>query len=121
MDNQAVITYSLLGMLGLTLCSYMLTLQDKKKRHRRFKVRPINKARKQSGGYQYYKKMRTWDEEQYFKYTRMNKSSFNKLLSFTKPHITKQYRSDGISADYHIAVIVCSIFFDSCLIKSDIK
>lgn len=104
MDNQAVITYSLLGMLGLTLCSYMLTLQDKKKRHRRFKVRPINKARKQSGGYQYYKKMRTWDEEQYFKYTRMNKSSFNKLLSFTKPHITKQYRSDGISAEERLII-----------------
>ncbi|KAJ8947552.1 hypothetical protein NQ318_005031 [Aromia moschata] len=41
--------------------------------------------------------MKTWDDERFFKYTRMSQMAFNRLISYIKPQITKQPRSDGIT------------------------
>ncbi|KAJ8914187.1 hypothetical protein NQ315_015960 [Exocentrus adspersus] len=85
------------------LCLYALVKSKNKRQNRRFKVRPINRARRQKGGFQYFKKMKSCDAEQFFKYTRMTVPIFQKLVNKI-PKISKQRRSDGISAEERIAV-----------------
>nr|CAI5848937.1 unnamed protein product [Callosobruchus analis] len=78
---------------------YVAMKLKRNRRQRRFKVRPINRARHEEGGFQYYLKMKSWDTQQFFKYTRMNVQVFEKLLVKIKESIAKQTRSDGISAE----------------------
>lgn len=73
-------------------------------RHRRYKIRPINRERRQFGNFQYYKKMKQWDSEQFFKFTRMTRPVFEMLLGKVKPIISKQKRSDGISAEERLII-----------------
>lgn len=92
----------LMGLLGVTLCLYYV--KSKTRARRRFKVRPINTARKRMGGFQYYKNMKTWDKEQFFKYTRMTHIAFEKLLQLIKSQIQRQLRSDGISPEERLVI-----------------
>nr|CAI5830753.1 unnamed protein product [Callosobruchus analis] len=58
--------------------------------------RPINRDRRRTGNYSYYLKMKQWDTEQFFKYTRMTIPVFEKLILKIAPKIQHQYRSDDI-------------------------
>lgn len=105
MSDEDETTY-LLAALGLMLCAHAVlrVKRNGQKRQRRFKVRPINRTRKSSGNFQYYRKMKTWDKEQFFKYTRMTTVVFEKLLSKIKSRIQKQYRVDGISPEERLVI-----------------
>nr|CAI5859287.1 unnamed protein product [Callosobruchus analis] len=48
--------------------------------------------------------MKSWDTQQFFKYTRMNVQVFEKLLVKIKESIAKQTRSDGISAEERLII-----------------
>lgn len=48
--------------------------------------------------------MKTWDPEQFFKYTRMSIPVFEKLLSKVRNMIEKQYRSDGIAPEERLII-----------------
>nr|CAH7752846.1 unnamed protein product [Callosobruchus chinensis] len=58
----------LLAALGVVLRGYA-ALRMTRRRTRRFKTRPINRTRRATGNYCYYQKMKSWDPEQFFKYT----------------------------------------------------
>lgn len=103
MDLDFEAEYSL-AVCGLILCSYAAYLVTNRRRQRRFKVRPINRARRTSGNFNYYKKMKSWDPEQFFKYTRMTVPVFEKLLTKVRAKIGKQFRSDGISPEQRLVV-----------------
>lgn len=95
---------SQVAALAGVLCLYALVKLKNKKQNRRFKVRPLNRARRQKGGFQYFKKMKACDSEQFFKYTRMTVPIFNKLLDKISQKISKQKRSDGISAEERLVI-----------------
>jgi uncharacterized Fe-S cluster-containing radical SAM superfamily protein len=88
--------------LALLLCAVIIKL--KQKGHRRYKVRPINRERRKLGNFQCYIKMKSWDREQFFKYTRMTTHVFEMLLKKVKPIIEKNKRSDGISAEERLII-----------------
>lgn len=95
----------ILGFLGLMLCVYVATKKTFQRRNkRRFKTRPINRARKVAGGFNYYLKMKTLDDEQFFKYTRLTKAAFDKLINILKPKLQRQPRSDGISPEERLII-----------------
>ncbi|KAL1489235.1 hypothetical protein ABEB36_014168 [Hypothenemus hampei] len=94
----------LLGVLGALLCVAAALKNRKKRNKRRFKVRPMNRRRKILGGYQYYKNIKSWDSQQFFKYTRLNKAAFQKLLNFIRPEIKIQPRSDGILPEERLVI-----------------
>nr|CAI5854602.1 unnamed protein product [Callosobruchus analis] len=74
------------------------------KQTRRPERRPINRDRRRTGNYSYYLKMKQWDTEQFFKYTRMTIPVFEKLLLKIAPKIQHQYRSDGISCEERLVI-----------------
>lgn len=64
--------------------------RKKKRRKRRYKVRPLNRRRWVHGFYiSYFRRMKDIDPEQFFKYTRMNKMMFDALLTRVSPLIRK--------------------------------
>nr|CAI5866062.1 unnamed protein product [Callosobruchus analis] len=71
---------------------------------KQFKRRPINRDRRRTGNYSYYLKIKQWDTEQFFKYTRMTIPVFEKLLLKIAPKIQHQYRSDGISCEERLVL-----------------
>nr|CAI5858488.1 unnamed protein product [Callosobruchus analis] len=91
-----------LAALGVLVCGYAAYLA--KGRARRFKRRPINRDRRRTGNYSYYLKIKQWDTEQFFKYTRMTIPVFEKLLLKIAPKIQHQYRSDGISCEERLVI-----------------
>lgn len=96
----------LLGFIGILMCAAAVLKLSKKRRPstRRFKTRPINRARISKSQYDYFKKMTTWDEEQFFKYTRMTIAAFNKLLNLIRPFISKERRRDGIFPEQRLVI-----------------
>jgi uncharacterized Fe-S cluster-containing radical SAM superfamily protein len=49
--------------------------------------------------------MKSWDREQFFKYTRMTIHVFQMVLKTVKPIIEKNKRSDGVSAEERLIII----------------
>jgi len=94
----------LLGAFGLVICAYLASATQRKKQVRRYKVRPINRQRMVGGSFYYYQKMKKLDEPQFFKYTRMTHSVFQKLLTKVGPFIKKQKRKDGISPEERLVI-----------------
>lgn len=93
------------------LCLYALVKANNKRKKRRFKVRPINRTRRQGEAYQYYEKMKSWNPEQFFMYTRMTVPMFEKLLKKIKPKISRQKRSDGIPAEDRLVITLQYVIF----------
>lgn len=90
---------------GLTIIMLLCAmLKHKKQRTRRFKVRPINRARRARGTFHYYKKMKMWDPQQFFKFTRMTVPIFEELLQKVKPHIQRAPRKDGVNAEERLVL-----------------
>lgn len=56
------------------------------------------------GNFQYYKKMKSLDAEQFFKASRMTIPLFDELLEKVKPRISRQPRLDGICAEERLFV-----------------
>ncbi|XP_030767516.1 protein ALP1-like [Sitophilus oryzae] len=50
--------------------------------------------------------MKSWDKDQFFKYTRMTVAAFEKLLQKIEHHIERQVRSDGISPEERLVIIL---------------
>lgn len=95
----------LIALFGLNIIIYAALKLKRKRRQRRYKIRPINRGRStRDAGLGYYKKMKTWDLPQFFKYTRMTVPVFEKLLSKIKSQITKQKRQDGIVAEERLII-----------------
>uniref|UniRef100_A0A1Y1MU88 DDE Tnp4 domain-containing protein n=1 Tax=Photinus pyralis TaxID=7054 RepID=A0A1Y1MU88_PHOPY len=82
----------------LLLTTAAMLYLKRKKRVRRYKVRPINRNRIVHG--QFHKRvrrMREMDHEQYFKYTRMTPAVFDNLLSIVGPHLQRHKKKSHIS------------------------
>ncbi|KAL1516087.1 hypothetical protein ABEB36_000011 [Hypothenemus hampei] len=92
------------GALGLFLCIYVAIKLKKRRQLRLYKVRPINRNRRKTGNYRYYKDMKLKDSSQFFKYTCMTVSMFDKLLKKVSSKITKQTRSDGICPEQRLVI-----------------
>lgn len=60
------------------------------RRQRRWCVRPINRSREENGEGFLVEEMRLYDNETHFKYFRMSREKFDKLLHIVGPHITHQ-------------------------------
>nr|CAI5864399.1 unnamed protein product [Callosobruchus analis] len=86
-----------LAALGVLVCGYAAYLA--KERARRFE-----RDRRRTGNYSYYLKMKHWDTDQFFKYTRMTTPVFEKLLSKITPKIQHQFRSGGIFPEERLVI-----------------
>lgn len=71
----------------------------RRQRIRRFGVRPMNRSKDREGFYAtLIRDMREkeWDEEQFFKYTRMTKKQFSYLLELVGPSLRKNIKKRHI-------------------------
>lgn len=93
----------LLGALGVLLCSAAI-IKWRKKRVRRYRIRPINQNRHLNSQYVYFQKMKAIDEEQFFKFTRMTRALFDELLGIIKNKISKRNLKDGICPEERLAI-----------------
>lgn len=79
-------------------------LLKKKKKVKRFQVRPMNRNRHIDGQFHsLVKDMLTKEEDfdQYFKYTRMTPHLFKYLLSLVEPHLRKKIRTKNPISPAH--------------------
>lgn len=74
------------------------------RRRRQYKTRPINRRRRESNHFNYYLQLKQNDPDQFWKYTRMTRDSFTKLLSMVSPLIRTQKRKDGICAEQKLII-----------------
>lgn len=88
--------------VGMMLCD--LAAIKAGRLRRRFRTRPINRKRRDANHFKYFLEMKENDDEQFRKFTRMNKDSFEKLLAMLRPVIEKQRRKDGIGAEERLVI-----------------
>src|SRR5436190_8240768 len=79
-------------------CFYLIKKKNNKRHkrwiNRKWHVRPINKLRRQCGHYDNLFQELKKDENMFFRYVRMSKCNFAKLLDLLQPHlIKKSYRA----------------------------
>lgn len=74
-------------------------------RHRRFKIRPVNRNRKQLNVFDNLLLfMKNNDRDQFFKYTRMSPEMFDYLLNLIKPFIQKDPTKCPIETGQRLAI-----------------
>ncbi|KAJ8926233.1 hypothetical protein NQ314_021421 [Rhamnusium bicolor] len=101
---QKIAAYCELILASVAVC--VINYRSRRiRRNRRYKVRPMNRQRRNEG--QYYtlvKKMLTVevDYEQYFKYTRMTPNMFRYLLELVGPKLQKDKRGGSLSPDHRL-------------------
>lgn len=67
-----------------------ISITKKRRRQRRYGVRPINRCRKELGMYnKFVKAMINQDREYFYNYSRMSPEMFAYLLKLVKPRLTK--------------------------------
>lgn len=77
----------------------------KLKGKRKFKVRELNRNRQALGFFQTVFLVMKYDyPEEFFKMTKMNLETFNKLLYLISPYLTRKKMSDSISPQQRLAV-----------------
>lgn len=75
----------------LLLMLLLAKMQLKKKRIRRWWVRPVNYSRETQGVYRnLFRELRTTDHEEFFDYSRMNVQQFNYICDLVRPYLTKR-------------------------------
>lgn len=94
----------LIGALGLTICAYLALKLRKRRQTRRFKIRPTNRQRSNKGPVSCYAKIKSLDQGQFFKLTRMTVAVFEKLHLKLASVIKKQNRTDGISSEDRLVI-----------------
>lgn len=86
--KQTLAKSLLLFTLGLSMLLEDEKKTSKKTINRSCGTRYINRKRRESGFFNtYYLSMKEHDPEMFFKYTRMDKKTFQKLLKLVKPHV----------------------------------
>jgi hypothetical protein len=71
-----------------------LAKKRRKRRGRKFPIRPVFKLRKELGEFtNFFTEIKENDEEIFFKYTRMDKNTFGVLLSLVSPALTKSCKT----------------------------
>ncbi|XP_071555013.1 uncharacterized protein [Temnothorax nylanderi] len=85
MDTDDWIIYAV-----LIAASYVLLRRRKQFKKKRLWVRPIYRRRPQFGDFQHLFQELKEDAIMFFKYTRMNLLTFNKLLDIMRPHLEKR-------------------------------
>ncbi|KAL1488582.1 hypothetical protein ABEB36_015045 [Hypothenemus hampei] len=84
---------------------YLISEKQKKRRKRRYKVKPINRQRKLYGQYEkLFKNMKENDPEQFFKYTRLSSEQFDFLLALIDPHIKKNKSKNPLSPSHRLSI-----------------
>ncbi|KAK4882659.1 hypothetical protein RN001_005978 [Aquatica leii] len=79
--------------------------RNQRQKQRQYKTRIINRNRGTLGFYAAtFLKMKEVDSEQFFKYTRMDVETFNKLLGLVSPMLQKKRLPDSIGAEQCLAV-----------------
>ncbi|XP_046383400.1 protein ALP1-like [Ischnura elegans] len=89
----------------LMTSGYMLYKRRKRWYNRRWWVRPINQDREQRGAYSnIFAAMRTMDEEEFFKYTRMSRRQFDTLVKLLTPLLKKRSQRKALSVGQRLAM-----------------
>ncbi|KAL1489251.1 hypothetical protein ABEB36_014184 [Hypothenemus hampei] len=79
----------------------------KKRKVRRWWVRPINRRKRlKSDYYHLYKEMRAGDPDCFFNYTRMSIEMFDELLSLVKENLTKNSFRESISPECRLLITI---------------
>lgn len=103
MDSEELI--EIMGCMLLIATTFFATGIIKKRKHRRFKIRPMNRNRRETSVYkniiQYAEQN---DREQFFKYTRMSPEMFRYVLSLIEPFIQRSPRIDSICPGQRLAM-----------------
>lgn len=104
----------LIQTAGLLACSLFRKIwkakckaRKKKRRPRRYKVRPLNRNReKKSFFYVRFLPMKANDPYKFYEYTRMTVQLFHKLLTMIEPRLTKTEFGNPICEEERLAVTI---------------
>lgn len=112
-----MVTYLSLSLDLMTMLALLIRIKNKKKR--RWWVRPINFNRTIQGDFLHLFQELKNDETMFFRYTRMNVATFNKLLNLIHPFIHKTHWR-ALSSEQRLAftlrydfIIIFFIFMES--------
>lgn len=91
-------------MLG-SAYNFYISSNQKKRRKRRWGVRPIFQRRRELGHYHnLFLQMKGADREQFFKYTRMSPTCFHKLLNLIQHKLEKHSKREALSPEHRLAI-----------------
>jgi len=77
----------------------------KRRRKRRWSVRPINLQRKEKGNFNsLLREMRLMDKEQFLKYTRMSSHQFDEIVTLISTMLTKKCQKEALSPSHRLAI-----------------
>jgi len=76
--------------IAIILATYILLRKRQRIKKKRLWVRPINVRRPLFGDFQHFFQELKEDDTLFFKYTRMNLFTFNKLLDILRSHLEKR-------------------------------
>ena len=96
-----------IALIAANLSIIMLKLLRKKKKisKRKYWVRPMLLERKEKGHfYTLFQFMKNNDHEQFFKFTRMTVSQFEKLLNLIERPLTKTSFREPLSAEHRLCI-----------------
>lgn len=92
-------------MMLLLAASLKKLIQIKKRRPRRWWVRPVNQDRRKHGYFAtLIKVMKEEDQDQFFTFTRMRLEQFQKLLKLVGPHIDKKKTRDILCPEERLLI-----------------
>ncbi|XP_024890653.1 protein ANTAGONIST OF LIKE HETEROCHROMATIN PROTEIN 1-like [Temnothorax curvispinosus] len=91
MDEESLTVLLIAQCWNLCVMLLLAKMQLKKRRIRRWWVRPVNYSRENQGVYRnLFGELRTTDHEEFFDYTRMNVHQFDYLCDLLRPYLTKR-------------------------------
>lgn len=108
MNNE--IDKKLLHILLMSQCRNLVLLAAKikrlkKKKIRRWWVRPVNYPRNTQGIYNnLFRELKTTDHEEFFAYTRMSVQQFNYICDLLNPYLTKRSIRTPLPVQLRLAV-----------------
>jgi len=91
--------------IAIILATYILLRKRQRIKKKRLWVRPINVRRPLFGDFQHLFQELKEDDTMFFKYTRMNLSTFNKLLDILRPHLEKR-NWRALSAEQRLIIML---------------
>jgi len=97
-------------LIGVQCCTLLLMLllvkmQFKKRRIRRWWVRPVNYPRETQGIYNnLFRELKTTDHEEFFDYTRMNVQQFQYICDLTRPYLSKKSIRTPLPLQLRVAI-----------------
>lgn len=93
------------ALCAINLCLYLSQSGLKFRKRRAGKVRKVNRNRETYGFYVQFKKIKEFDSEAFFKYTRMTVPIFNMLVHLVDTHLARKRKlPDSIGTEQRVAV-----------------